>query len=112
MRHHADEHAGRTVTARQVRVCGRGRAPAGGLLRPHGRRCAEARPDRSPRPHGPRRLSVVPGGATVKLGSAVSGTAIPDGTVTVREASRVLCKTTDLTGTPAEPATPAHVTVA
>ncbi|MGW0692396.1 hypothetical protein [Streptomyces sp. NPDC002738] len=52
------------------------------------------------------------GGATVELGSAVSGTAIPDGRVTVREASRVLCKTTELTGTPAEPATPVHVTVA
>ncbi|WP_251484789.1 Ig-like domain-containing protein [Actinacidiphila cocklensis] len=33
-------------------------------------------------------------GATVKLASAVSGTAIPDGTVTVREASGVLCTAT------------------
>ncbi|CAG7647484.1 Ig-like domain-containing protein [Actinacidiphila bryophytorum] len=33
-------------------------------------------------------------GATVKLASAVSGTAIPDGTVTVREAAKVLCTAT------------------
>ena len=50
-------------------------------------------PDRRAFPPAPA-ITTPRGGATVKLGSAVSGTAIPDGTVTVREVSRVLCTAT------------------
>ncbi|SHM11119.1 Ig-like domain-containing protein [Actinacidiphila paucisporea] len=50
-------------------------------------------PDRHAFPPAPV-ITTPRAGATVKLASAVSGTAIPDGTVTVREASGVLCTAT------------------
>ncbi|WP_329172069.1 Ig-like domain-containing protein [Streptomyces sp. NBC_01477] len=50
-------------------------------------------PDRHAFPPAPV-ITTPRGGATVKLASAVSGTAVPDGTVTVREASGVLCTAT------------------